>query len=86
MEGAAESSSLCSIRTVAGCESIVDSLTNRGKYAAELLAREPASRPLPSEPKLVYEILIDRRAGGSWGRNCCGFLRGWEREHTITGL
>jgi hypothetical protein len=63
MEGAAESSSLFIIRTVAGCESIFDFLPDRGKYAAELLAGEPATRPVRSEPKLVYEILLDRLAG-----------------------
>jgi hypothetical protein len=55
MERAKKSSSLPSIRTVAGCQAIVELFPDRSKYAAELLASKAALRPFGSKPKFLQE-------------------------------
>jgi hypothetical protein len=56
MERPKESSSLPSIRTVAGCQTIIDLLPHRSKHPTKLLASKAALCPLGSYPKLLDEI------------------------------
>ena len=72
-----------SIRTIAGCQAIVDPFPDKGKYAAELLASKAALRPVGSKPKLLDEVGLEH---GARGGNCWGLLRRLDGQHKIAGL
>ena len=90
-ERAKKSSSLRSIRTVAGCHAIVDLFPDRSKYAAELLASKAALRPLGSDAKALGSRSGSSTApgaeiAGDWSAAWMGSTRSPGCEEAVSTL